>query len=76
MLKRFFKWGRAKQVAPDGPLDLMAPQTIANFREIALSDRAHQDACPLTTGGVLLLDPEDVRARLEICEQPPGLPWE
>lgn len=62
MLKHFFKRGRAKQVAQDGPLDLMSPQTIANFREIALSDRAHQDACPLTTGGVLLLDPEDVRA--------------
>lgn len=62
MFKRFFKRGRTLPVAGDGPLDLVAPDSIARFREISLSERAHQSACPLTSGGVLLLDPEDVRA--------------
>lgn len=51
-----------KPLLPDGPLDLTDVETIAAFRETSSQLRVHRPVCPVSSGGVLLLSPEDVKA--------------
>lgn len=43
-------------------LDLTTPDAVANFARMATSELAELDACRLDNGGVLLLNPDDVKS--------------
>ena len=59
-------WNRLKHLI-GGPqaqaeaLSLTDPDTISGFKELATALRTSQPVCPVSGGGVLLLDPEDVK---------------
>jgi len=47
---------------PDVVLDLSDPEVIANFKSLSHSIKKNQSACPLKSGGLLLLDVEDIKS--------------
>ncbi|MFK7874761.1 MAG: cytochrome P450 [Paracoccaceae bacterium] len=47
---------------PADPLVLTDPKMIAAFKTLSADLRKERPVCPVASGGVLLLDPEDVRA--------------
>lgn len=47
---------------PQDALNLTDPRTIAAFKETAKALREQRPVCPVTSGGVLLLRPDDVKA--------------
>ncbi|SMX42413.1 cytochrome P450 [Octadecabacter ascidiaceicola] len=59
-------WKRLKRYVDGDPspvdvLTLTDPATIAGFRDLSRELRARRPVCPLSSGGVLLLEPEDVK---------------
>ena len=44
------------------PLDLTAPEVIEDFASLATTELAQMSVCPLTNGGQLMLDPQDLKA--------------
>ena len=47
---------------PDMTLDLTDPKVIASFKEVSESIHKKQPTCPLKSGGLLLLDPADIKS--------------
>lgn len=62
-------WKRLKQSVAGAPpvpetLTLTDPKTIAQFKSLSADLRSHNPVCPVSGGGVLLLDPDDVMQAL------------
>jgi len=53
---------QAQTPLSDGPIDLTDAKTIASFKEISKVLRAQRPVCPVTSGGLLLTDSNDVKA--------------
>jgi len=65
-LKRYVDGGQSSRKTSsaqlEGPLDLTDAETIANFKSTSRTLRDRCPVCPVTSGGVLLLRPNDVKA--------------
>jgi len=44
------------------PLNLTTPEVIEDFASLATTELAQMSVCPLTNGGQLMLDPQDLKA--------------
>lgn len=54
---------RAPKTAPEpDSTNLIDPENIGDFARVSITRLAHQDACRLHNGGVLLLNPDDVKS--------------
>jgi len=52
----------SKSNDPTVILDLTDPRLIASFNEVSENLKKKQSTCPLKTGGLLLLDPDDIKS--------------